>query len=93
MAIERIVDTGLHDEDSEEKQVEVSLRPTTFGEYVGQDRLKKNLGLAIDATKKRGSSLDHIFALWAARIGQDYYGECDCARNWCKFADNFWSGD
>ncbi len=70
MAIERIVDTGIHDEDSEEKQVEVSLRPTNFNEYIGQDRLKKNLGLAIDATKKRGGSLDHILLYGPPGLGK-----------------------
>jgi len=60
MAIERIVDTSDHEEDVEEQIIEVSLRPGTFDEYIGQDRLKKNLRLAIDAAKKRGEPLDHI---------------------------------
>jgi len=54
MAIERIVDTSSHDDDSEEQRIEVSLRPQSFAEYVGQERLKRNLRLAIDAAKKRG---------------------------------------
>ena len=45
MAIERIVDTGTHDADDEEKIIEVTLRPQHFNEYVGQERLKKNLKL------------------------------------------------
>ena len=53
MAIERIVDTSDHTEDSEEQIIEVTLRPGTFKEYVGQDRLKKNLQLAIEAATKR----------------------------------------
>lgn len=60
MAIERIVDTSDHEEDAEEQIIEVTLRPQTFDDYVGQDRLKKNLRLAIDAAKKRGEPLDHI---------------------------------
>ena len=59
MAIERIVDTSSHDDDSEEQRIEVSLRPQSFAEYVGQERLKRNLRLAIDAAKKRGEPLDH----------------------------------
>ena len=47
MAIQRIVDTSPHEEDVEEQIIEVSLRPKTFDEYVGQERLKKNQKLAI----------------------------------------------
>ena len=60
MVIERIVDTGIHDEDSDEQIIEVTLRPQNFDEYIGQDRLKKNLKLAIEAAKKRGEPIDHV---------------------------------
>ncbi len=60
MAIERVTDTSLHEDDTEEKAVEFSLRPTTFDEYIGQPRIKTTLKLAIDAAKKRGDSLDHV---------------------------------
>ena len=66
MAIERIVDTSSHDEDSEEQRIEVSLRPQSFAEYVGQERLKRNLRLAIDAAKKRGEPLDHVLLYGSA---------------------------
>ena len=48
MAIERIVDTSSHSDDTEEQRIEVSLRPQSFSEYVGQERLKRNLRLAIE---------------------------------------------
>ena len=70
MAIERIVDTGVHDEDSEEQIIEVSLRPQTFVEYVGQERLKTNLQLAIDAAKKRDEVLDHILLYGPPGLGK-----------------------
>lgn len=60
MAIERIVDTSDHEEDADEQIIEVTLRPRSFDDYVGQDRLKKNLKLAIEAAKKRDEPLDHI---------------------------------
>jgi len=60
MAIERIVDTSDHEDDEIEQIIEVSLRPGSFDEYIGQDRLKKNLKLAIEAAKKRDEPLDHI---------------------------------
>ena len=60
MAIERVIDTSLHEDDSDEGIVEFSLRPNSFDEYIGQERLKTNLRLAIKAAKKRGEVLDHI---------------------------------
>lgn len=70
MAIERIVDTSPHDEDTEEQQVEVTLRPQTFDDYVGQERLKKNLKLAIDAAKKRGEPIDHVLLYGPPGLGK-----------------------
>jgi len=69
MAIERIVDTSNH-EDPDEQVIEVTLRPKTFMEYVGQDRLKKNLKLAIEAAKKRGEPLDHILLYGPPGLGK-----------------------
>ena len=59
MAIERILNTTDTD-DPIEVELEVTLRPHDFKNYVGQARLKQNLQLAIDAAKKRGEPLDHI---------------------------------
>lgn len=70
MAIERIVDTSNHEEDTEEQVIEVSLRPQTFAEYVGQERLKTNLKLAIDAAKKRSEPLDHILLYGPPGLGK-----------------------
>jgi holliday junction DNA helicase RuvB len=70
MAIERIVDTSPHEDDSEEKQIEITLRPQNFDEYIGQVRLKKNLKLAIDAAKKRGEPLDHILLYGPPGLGK-----------------------
>lgn len=72
MAIERIIDSTAHSADLEEEKIEVSLRPTTFSEYIGQTRLKNNLSLAIDAVKKRadGSTLDHILLYGPPGLGK-----------------------
>lgn len=70
MAIERIVDTGVHDDDSDEQRIEVSLRPQNFREYVGQERLKKNLKLSIDAAKKRGEPIDHVLLYGPPGLGK-----------------------
>ena len=70
MAIERIVDTSNHDEDNEEQVIEVTLRPQTFAEYIGQERLKTNLKLAIDAAKKRDEQLDHVLLYGPPGLGK-----------------------
>ena len=72
MGINRIVDTTSHGEDAEEQKIEVSLRPTTFSEYIGQERLKSNLKLAIDAVKKRndGTTLDHVLLYGPPGLGK-----------------------
>ena len=70
MAIERVIDTSLHEEDSEERAVEFSLRPTTFDEYIGQRRLKTNLKLAIAAAKKRGEVIDHVLLYGPPGLGK-----------------------
>ena len=70
MAIERIVDTSVHVDDSDEQIIEVTLRPQRFSEYVGQERLKKNLKLAIDAAKKRGEPVDHVLLYGPPGLGK-----------------------
>ena len=70
MAIQRIVDTSPHDDDAEEQRIEVSLRPQSFSEYVGQERLKRNLRLAIEAAKKRGEPLDHVLLYGPPGLGK-----------------------
>ncbi|MGI8470587.1 MAG: Holliday junction branch migration DNA helicase RuvB [Pyrinomonadaceae bacterium] len=44
----------------EEKQFELSLRPTNLGEYIGQRKVKDNLRIFIKAALKRREALDHI---------------------------------
>lgn len=70
MAIERIVDTSAHEDDASEQVVEVTLRPQTFDEYVGQERLKRNLRLAIDAAKKRDEPIDHVLLYGPPGLGK-----------------------
>ena len=70
MVIERIVDTSAHDDDGAEQQIEVTLRPQTFDEYVGQERLKRNLRLAIEAAKKRGEPIDHVLLYGPPGLGK-----------------------
>lgn len=70
MAIERIVDTSVHGDSDDEQQIEQTLRPQYFAEYVGQEHLKKNLQLAIAAAKKRGEPVDHILLYGPPGLGK-----------------------
>ncbi len=70
MAIERIVSTGVEVEDQQEVELDQSLRPKDFANYIGQKRLKQNLQLAIDAAKKRGEPLDHILLYGPPGLGK-----------------------
>lgn len=70
MAIERIVDTSIQADDPVEQQIEITLRPSSFAEYIGQERLKRNLGLAIDAAKKREEPIDHVLLYGPPGLGK-----------------------
>jgi len=69
MAVERIINTAGKDE-PEELELEQTLRPRDFKNYVGQERLKKNIKLAIDAAKKRGEPIDHILLYGPPGLGK-----------------------
>lgn len=47
-------------EDTELETLSGSLRPTAFSEYVGQESVKENLGIACNAARRRGEPLDHL---------------------------------
>ncbi len=70
MAIERIITTTISDDDQQEVELEITLRPRDFASYIGQERLKQNLKLAIDAAKKRGEPLDHILLYGPPGLGK-----------------------
>lgn len=58
--IDRIIDASAPADEPQEVELEVTLRPRDFASYTGQERIKKNLALAIAAAKKRDEPLDHI---------------------------------
>jgi Holliday junction DNA helicase RuvB len=72
MAIERIVnpDTPDSTDTVEEQQLGETLRPRTFDSYIGQQLLKQNLGLAIDAAKVRSEPVDHILLYGPPGLGK-----------------------
>jgi len=70
MAIERIIDAQADEDDAVEQVIEVTLRPQNFNDYVGQERLKKNLQLAIAAAKKRSEPIDHVLLYGPPGLGK-----------------------
>jgi len=69
MAIDRIINTSAQD-DVQDEQFEETLRPRDFAAYVGQERIKKNLKLAIGAAKKRGEPVDHVLLYGPPGLGK-----------------------
>lgn len=67
--IERIVNTK-DEPDPIEQEIEITLRPKDFANYIGQTRLKQNLKLAIAAAKKRGEPLDHVLLYGPPGLGK-----------------------
>lgn len=54
----------------DDASIEQLLRPSSWQEYVGQDKTKKNLRIIIDAAKKRGEAMDHILFCGQAGLGK-----------------------
>ncbi len=54
----------------EEDNSEISLRPSSWDEYIGQEKIKKNLRVFIDASKKRKEALDHILFYGPPGLGK-----------------------
>lgn len=63
----RIVSTEYSAEDSD---IDISLRPKTLDDYIGQDKAKENLKVYIDAAKMRGESLDHVLLYGPPGLGK-----------------------
>lgn len=63
----RIISTGLFEEDS---RIESSLRPISLDEYIGQDKIKDNIKVYIEAAKQRKESLDHVLFYGPPGLGK-----------------------
>lgn len=55
---------------SEDVDVEYSLRPKTISEYIGQDKVKENLSIYIEAAKAREEALDHVLLYGPPGLGK-----------------------
>lgn len=68
MEEDRIISPELGD--ISEERLENSLRPKMLNEYVGQDKVKENLKVYIEAAKKRGEPLDHVLLYGPPGLGK-----------------------
>lgn len=55
---------------NEETTLELTLRPTHWEDYIGQEKIKANLRLIMDAAKERGESCDHLLFYGQAGLGK-----------------------
>ena len=63
----RLVSAGRADDD---RQYEAGLRPRSINEYIGQDRIRDNLHVAITAARQRGEALDHVLLYGPPGLGK-----------------------
>ena len=74
----RIISTEILTEDA---KIENSLRPLKLDDYVGQEKVKRNLKVYIKAAKERGDSLDHVlfYRSEERRVGKE------CRSRWSPY--------
>ena len=54
---------------NESEDTDYSLRPKTLSEYIGQEKVKENMRIYIEAAKKRGEALDHVLLFGPPGLG------------------------
>ncbi|MCL2461457.1 MAG: Holliday junction branch migration DNA helicase RuvB [Defluviitaleaceae bacterium] len=63
----RLITTNF---DSEDEEIEFKLRPSSFDQYIGQEKVKNNMKVFIEAAKKRGEALDHVLLYGQPGLGK-----------------------
>lgn len=63
----RTITTEFTEEDA---KIETTLRPQYLSEYIGQEKVKSNLKIYIEAAKQRGESLDHVLLYGPPGLGK-----------------------
>ena len=56
--------------DPDERQYEAGLRPRSLDEYIGQERIRENLHVSIEAARHRGEALDHVLLYGPPGLGK-----------------------
>ena len=63
----RVISTKMQEEDI---KIESSLRPQTLADYIGQEKIKDNLHVYIEAARQRGEALDHVLFFGPPGLGK-----------------------
>ena len=63
----RVISTKMQEEDI---KIESSLRPQTLVDYIGQEKIKDNLSVYIEAARQRGEALDHVLFFGPPGLGK-----------------------
>ena len=64
------LETDLTDNSFEDQEFEITLRPKRFDDYIGQTQIKDNLGIYIEAAKKRGETVEHLMFYGPPGLGK-----------------------
>ena len=67
MSEDRIIAAGASRED---EAIEASIRPKRLDEYLGQQPVREQLGIYIEAAKQRGEALDHVLVFGPPGLGK-----------------------
>ncbi|MFQ5814724.1 MAG: Holliday junction branch migration DNA helicase RuvB [Anaerolineae bacterium] len=73
MTEERMISPKLKEE---EVALDVSLRPRRLADFIGQDRIKENLKIVIEAARQRGEALDHVLLYGPPGLGKTTLAHC-----------------
>ena len=66
--------------EADDVQYQAGLRPRTLDEYIGQDRVRENLLVSIEAAKQRGEALDHVLLYGPPGLGKTTLADRDRER-------------
>src|SRR5215472_8920099 len=64
---ERVISGRAFDDDA---RIEASVRPKQLSDYIGQNRVKENLQIAVEAARSRGEALDHVLLYGPPGLGK-----------------------
>ena len=70
MEEEKLISPELMRNDEQEERLENSLRPKVLDDYIGQEKVKENMKVYIEAAKKRGEPLDHCLFYGPPGLGK-----------------------
>ncbi len=69
------------DDTNEDLAADISLRPRTMDEFIGQPVMREKLGIFLEAAKRRNEALDHTLIFGPPGLGKNDPGPRHCPRN------------